>query len=86
MEQLVNEQPTKERLVRRRTIKECALYIKSLDNDTSVTENSIRDLCKMDLVEYYKIGNKVLVDLDDVIAYINRPHVNKKQVRCEVCL
>lgn len=57
--------------VRIRTIPQCLNEIKSLDNNTAVTENFIRLLCKSGYVKHFKSGNKYLVNLDDLFHYLN---------------
>ena len=54
-----------------RTIQQCLMEIKSLDNNTAVTENFIRSLCKNGKVKHFKSGNKYLVNLDNLLNYLN---------------
>ena len=54
-----------------RTIPQCLMEIKSLDNNTAVTENFIRSLCKSGEVKHFKSGNKYLVNLDNLLNYLN---------------
>ncbi len=61
----------KTQTVRIRTIPQCLNEIKSLDNDTAVTENFIRSLCKSGLVKHFKSGNKYLVNLDHLLEFLN---------------
>lgn len=54
-----------------RTIPQCLVEIKSLDKDSAVTENFIRLLCKSGKVKHFKSGNKYLVNLDNLLSYLN---------------
>jgi hypothetical protein len=56
------------RLPRYRTIKECFLAIKLLDDGTAITEWKIRSMCKHGEVNYIASGNKSLVNLDDLLS------------------
>lgn len=57
---------------RMRTIPETLKEIKELDNRTSIKENTIRKLCKENKVKHNYIGNRILVDLDDLILYFSQ--------------
>lgn len=54
-----------------RTIPQCLVEIKSLDKDSAVTENFIRLLCKSGKVKHFKSGNKYLVNLDNLLEFLN---------------
>lgn len=56
---------------RMRTIHETIKEIKAMDEKTSITENSIRNLCKAGKVKCILIGNRYLLDLDDLINYFS---------------
>lgn len=55
-----------------RTIKDCLIAIKEVDPQTAVTEWYIRLLCKSNTIICYKSGNKSLVNLDNLLDYLNR--------------
>lgn len=55
-----------------RKIKDCLIAIQEIDPQTAVTEWYIRQLCKNKAIIYYKSGNKSLVNLDSLLAYLNR--------------
>ena len=57
---------------RMRSIPEAYLEIKRLDENTSLTLNSIRLLCKQDKIRHVFIGRKYLVDLDSLIEYLEK--------------
>lgn len=57
-------------LPRYRTIKECLVELKKLDNDTAITEHFIRQLCKKNQIEYLASGNKSLVNFDSLLKYL----------------
>ncbi len=71
----------KERVSRIRTIKQCLAYIKELDADTAVTEHFIRTLCHSGKVLYYASGNKSLVSLDSLLAYLDLQGKDKPSTR-----
>ena len=54
-----------------RTIQQCLSEIKSIDHATAITENFIRSLCKNNQVKHFKSGTKYLVNLDDLLSYLN---------------
>lgn len=54
-----------------RTIVECAKLIKELDPQTAITEWFIRSLVNEDKIMYHKTGNKVLVNYDNLLSYLN---------------
>ena len=54
-----------------RTIQQCLSEIKSIDPCTAITENFIRGLCKNNQVKHFKSGTKYLVNLDDLLSYLN---------------
>ena len=54
-----------------RTIPQCLQAIKSLDKDTAVTENFIRNLCKDNKILFYKSNSKYLVNLDSLLDYLS---------------
>lgn len=58
-------------LVKMRTVKECVNEIKLLDPMSAITEWYIRTLCAENTIKHFKSGKKILVNLDDLIAYIN---------------
>ena len=58
-------------IIRSRTVKECWEYIKTLDTDTAITEWFIRTLCKDNKIQYFASGKKLLINLDNLISYIN---------------
>ena len=54
-----------------RTIRQSYQEIKKLDSDSTVTEYFIRSLCKSGKVQHFMSGNKILVNFDDLIRYLN---------------
>lgn len=54
-----------------RTIQQCLNEIKILDPCTAVTDNFIRTLCKKHQVKHFKSGTKYLVNLDNLLSYLN---------------
>ena len=62
-----------EKLTRMRTIKQCYEEIKALDTNTAITEWFIRCLCKDNKVKHFMSGSKILVNLDDLLNYLNSP-------------
>ena len=58
-------------LHRMRTIPEALEEIRTLDEKTAVTPYCIRTLCKGKRVRCIYTGRKILVDLDDLLRYLN---------------
>ena len=56
---------------RLRTIRQCLVEIKKLDGETAVSERLIRSLCKSGKVQYIASGTKSLVNLDDLLRFLN---------------
>lgn len=54
-----------------RTIHQCVVEIKKIDNSSAITEYFIRSLIKSGEIPSIKSGTKVLVDLDCLISYID---------------
>lgn len=57
-------------LPRMRTITETIAEIKAIDEQSAVTPNCIRNLCKSGKVRCVFTGKKLLVDLDDLFKYL----------------
>lgn len=55
---------------RMRTINEAFKHIKESDNDTAITSNYIRQLCKSNKIYCIMAGTKYLLDLDELIKYL----------------
>ncbi len=58
-------------LHRMRTIPEALAEIRALDEKTAVTPYCIRTLCNGKKVRCIYTGRKILVDLDDLIRFLN---------------
>ncbi len=58
-------------LRRMRTIPEALAEIRALDEKTAVTPYCIRMLCRGNRVRCIYTGRKTLVDLDDLIEFLN---------------
>ena len=58
-------------LRRMRTIPEALAEIRALDENTAVTPYRIRTLCNGRRVRCIYTGRKILVDLDDLIRFVN---------------
>lgn len=56
---------------RMRTINQCLDEIKRMDSDTAITEWFIRSLIYGKRIKYFASGNKSLVNLDDLLRYLN---------------
>lgn len=57
---------------RMRTIKESVVAIKELDPKSAIAEWLVRNLCKDGRVKCLTSGNKILVNLDDLIDFLSR--------------
>ena len=58
-------------LRRMRTIPEALAEVLALDNHSAITPYYIRMLCKKKYVRCIYTGRKILVDLDDLIYFLN---------------
>ena len=56
---------------RMRTINESVTIIKEMDEQSAITANCIRTLCKEGKVHCVFTGKKILVDLDSLIAFLS---------------
>ena len=56
---------------RMRTINESVAIIKEMDEQSAITANCIRTLCKEGKVRCVFTGKKILVDLDALIAFLS---------------
>lgn len=56
---------------RMRTINESVAIIKEMDEQSAITANCIRTLCKEGKVHCVFTGKKILVDLDVLIAFLS---------------
>ena len=56
---------------RMRTINESVAIIKEMDEQSAITANCIRTLCKEGKVHCVFTGKKILVDLDSLIAFLS---------------
>lgn len=54
-----------------RTIKNAVEEIKKIDNNSDITVYAIRKMIKEGKIPYIKTGNKVLINVENIIAYIN---------------
>ena len=55
---------------RMRTINDALYYLKSHDPETSITSYTIRTLCKKRVIWTVRVGNRILLDLDSLLAYL----------------
>jgi hypothetical protein len=55
---------------RMRTIEKAAEYIKSVDPDTAITKNSIRQMIKAKKVPCVLVGKKQLLSIDILESYL----------------
>ena len=55
---------------RMRTVQEALTEIQAADAGTAITANCIRTLCKNKQVRCIYTGNKILVDMDDLLAFL----------------
>lgn len=59
------------KLKRMRTISESLKLIKSTDPDSSITYNAIKVLCRGNKIPYINIGNKIVLNFDALLDYLN---------------
>ena len=65
------------KLPRMRTITEASEELKALDPHTAMTPYHIRRLCLDGILPTVKAGNKILLNLDTLIEYMNDPTAEK---------
>lgn len=58
---------------RMRTIAEAAAELRQLDPGTAVTPHYIRRLVLSHTIPHHRVGNKRLINLDLLLAYLNEP-------------
>ena len=56
---------------RYRTIKECLIEVKKLDSETAISEWYIRQLTKQNEIDFLQSGNKILINLDSLLEFLN---------------
>ena len=56
---------------RMRGIKDTVSYFKQEDPETKITEYFLRQLVKTNKISYIKSGKKLLINLDDLIDFLN---------------
>ncbi|MBQ9346752.1 MAG: helix-turn-helix domain-containing protein [Oscillibacter sp.] len=57
-------------MVRTRTIREAAAYLKAADPGTCLTETAIRTLLREGIVEHTRVGRKYLVTIEALETYL----------------
>lgn len=55
---------------RYRTIQECHDELVRLDKDCKISTNFIRNLCRQNKIEYFTIGVKIIINLDNLLSYL----------------
>jgi len=60
-----------------RTIKGALEELKTIDPNTSVTLYAIRKMVKQNKIPYIKTGNKILINVDNLIHYIEGKEFKK---------
>lgn len=60
-----------------RTIKGALEELKTIDPNTSVTLYAIRKMVKQNRIPYIKTGNKILINVDNLIHYIEGKEFKK---------
>ena len=54
-----------------RSVRKALELIQKDDKDTAVTLHAIRTWCKENKVRNVKVGNKILVDVESLLNYVN---------------
>lgn len=62
-------------MARMRLIKKAAAELREADPNTAVTENALRSMAKRGEVCTVKVGNKYLINMDLLEAYLSTPTV-----------
>lgn len=58
-------------MARLRTVKKSLTLIKRQDCETAVISNFIRQLCRKGVIHSFTIGKKVLLNYDELLAYLH---------------
>lgn len=61
---------TNTNLPRMRTIPKAYAELKKMDSNTSFSIKALRDICARGEIPILKVGNKTLINLDLLIAYL----------------
>lgn len=77
---LTNNDP---RIARLRTVSEAAAELRALDPHTAMTPYHIRQLCLKGILTTIKAGKKRLLNLNDLVEYMNDPTADKFKPRTE---
>lgn len=65
------------RTPRMRTISEAVCELRAMDKHTAITPYFIRQLCLSGVLPTVKAGKKILVNLNDVLDYMEEPTADK---------
>ena len=60
-----------EEIILLRSVRKALELIQKDDKDTAVTLHAIRTWCKENKVRIVKVGNKILVDVESLLNYVN---------------
>lgn len=60
-----------EEIILLRSVRKALELIQKDDKDTDVTLHAIRTWCKENKVRNVKVGNKILVDVESLLNYVN---------------
>lgn len=71
------------RIPRLRTVSEAAAEIRARDQHTAITPYHIRRLCTSGVLPTVKAGKKILLNLNDLLEYMNDPTADKFKPRTE---
>ena len=71
------------RIPRMRTVSQAAAEIRSRDQHTAITPYHIRRLCISGVLPTVKAGKKILLNLNDLLEYMNDPTADKFKPRTE---
>lgn len=63
-----------------RTITQCIEEIKGIDPESAISYYFVQSLCKENLVKHFMSGNKYLIDLDNLLFFLN--NLNGEVAKC----
>ena len=66
---------------RMRTAAQAARQIKQEDPGSNVTESQIRSLVKKGIIKCLSIDSRILIDYDDLLAYLRNPTEDKQEAQ-----
>lgn len=68
-------------MIKIRTIKQAVAELKEIDKKTAINESMVRRLIAQNQIKYAMIGNRYLIDPQDIVAYLTETGKSQDQER-----